>query len=268
MTREATTARATRDAPRGTHAARDSPGAIFVRFLKFGALAWGGPAAQIAMIKRECVDQEGWVSEETFKQTLAVYQVLPGPEAHELCVYFGRLRGGKLGGLLAGLGFMLPGFLLMLGLSILYVEVDIADSLDELYSRAARAQQHEPVPLMEEAGRRWWWYRDRFYWEDEGCAPFDVVALVADRERRRQRRLERAHAALHQEHPSNHRREPLPRELRLAVWRRDRGRCRECGDGFDLQYDHVIPLALGGATSVDNLQLLCGDCNRAKGASL
>jgi chromate transporter len=106
---------------------------IFVRFLKFGALAWGGPAAQIAMIKRECVDEEGWVSEETFKKTLAVYQVLPGPEAHELCVYFGRLRGGKLGGFLAGLGFMLPGFLLMLGLSVLYVQANLADHLDELF---------------------------------------------------------------------------------------------------------------------------------------
>jgi len=91
------------------------------------------------MIKGECVDQERWVSEETFKKTLAVYQVLPGPEAHELCVYFGRMRGGKLGGLLAGLGFMLPGFLLMLGLSILYVEAGIADSLDELFYGLAAA---------------------------------------------------------------------------------------------------------------------------------
>jgi chromate transporter len=111
----------------------DSRSAIFIRFLKFGALAWGGPAAQIAMIKRECVDDEGWVSEETFTKTLAVYQVLPGPEAHELCVYFGRVRGGKLGGFLAGLGFMLPGFLLMLGLSILYIEADLAGHLDELF---------------------------------------------------------------------------------------------------------------------------------------
>jgi chromate transporter len=111
----------------------DSPAAIFVRFLKFGALAWGGPAAQIAMIKHECVDEERWVDEETFTKILAVYQVLPGPEAHELCVYFGRVRGGKLGGLLAGLGFMLPGFLLMLGLSILYVEADLAGQLDELF---------------------------------------------------------------------------------------------------------------------------------------
>jgi chromate transporter len=111
----------------------DSPREIFLRFLKFGVLAWGGPAAQIAMIKAECVDEEGWVDEETFKKTLAVYQVLPGPEAHELCVYFGRIRGGKLGGFLAGLGFMLPGFVLMLGLSVLYVEADLARHLDELF---------------------------------------------------------------------------------------------------------------------------------------
>jgi chromate transporter len=106
---------------------------IFWRFLRFGALAWGGPAAQIAMIKAECVDDEGWVEEEAFRRTLAVYQVLPGPEAHELCVYFGRLRGGKLGGFAAGLGFMLPGFVLMLGLSVAYVEAGLADDLDEIF---------------------------------------------------------------------------------------------------------------------------------------
>jgi chromate transporter len=121
------------EAGEATVAGHDSPGSIFLRFLRFGALAWGGPAAQIAMIKHECVDQEGWIDEETFKKTLAVYQVLPGPEAHELCVYFGRLRGGKLGAFLAGLGFMLPGFLLMLGLSVLYVEANLAAHLDELF---------------------------------------------------------------------------------------------------------------------------------------
>ena len=136
------------------------------------------------------------------------------------------------------------------------------------YVRAERAQRSEPVALMERAGRRWWWYRDRFWWEDEGYDARDVVALVADRERRRRGRLDRAHAALERERTSLARREPLPRDVRLTVWRRDRGRCRECGNGFDLQYDHVIPLSLGGASSVDNLQLLCGDCNRAKGASL
>ena len=112
---------------------QDSLGSIFVRFLKFGLLAWGGPGAQISMISKECVDEERWVSQETFKKTLAVYQVLPGPEAHELCVYFGRLRGGKLGGFVAGLGFMLPGFLLMLGLSVLYVEAGLDERFEELF---------------------------------------------------------------------------------------------------------------------------------------
>jgi chromate transporter len=111
----------------------ESIAALFLRFLKFGFLAWGGPAAQIAMIKRECVEEEEWIDERSFQRLLAVYQVLPGPEAHELCVYFGRLRGGKLGGFAAGLGFMLPGFLLMLGLSALYVEADIAKNLDALF---------------------------------------------------------------------------------------------------------------------------------------
>jgi chromate transporter len=85
------------------------------------------------MIKRECVDEERWVDEQTFRKTLAVYQVLPGPEATELCIYFGRLRAGKLGGLLAGLGFILPGVALMLGLTILYVEADLAGQVDELF---------------------------------------------------------------------------------------------------------------------------------------
>lgn len=85
------------------------------------------------MISKECVDEERWVPEATFKKTLAVYQVLPGPEAHELCVYFGRLRHGRLGGLVAGLGFMLPGFLLMLGLSILYVEAGLDERFEEIF---------------------------------------------------------------------------------------------------------------------------------------
>src|SRR5436190_24356088 len=93
---------------------REPYGKLFLRFLRFGALAWGGPVAQIAMIRRELVEEEQWIDRERFMRTLAVYQALPGPEAHELCVFFGTLSRGRVGGLLAGLGFMLPGFVLML----------------------------------------------------------------------------------------------------------------------------------------------------------
>lgn len=105
-----------------------SPWQIFVRFLRFGLLAWGGPVAQIAMIRRELVDEERWLSSGRFNRLLAVYQVLPGPEAHELCVHIGMLAGKRLGGLLAGLGFMLPGFILMFALSWLYFTIDITQS--------------------------------------------------------------------------------------------------------------------------------------------
>lgn len=94
---------------------------LFLRFLRFGSMAWGGPVAQIAMVKEELVEREKWVSPEQFNRALAVYQALPGPEAHELCVYLGTMRAGRVGGILAGIGFMLPGFLLMLLLTWVYV---------------------------------------------------------------------------------------------------------------------------------------------------
>lgn len=98
---------------------------LFLRFLRFGFLAWGGPVAQIAMIRHELVDEGKWITPERFNRVLAVYQVLPGPEAHELCVYFGMIARGRIGAFLAGLGFMMPGFLLMFVLSWFYVTYGI-----------------------------------------------------------------------------------------------------------------------------------------------
>jgi chromate transporter len=106
-----------------------SYGALFVRFLRFGALAFGGPVAQIAMIRRELVDEERWISSDRFNKLLAVLQVLPGPEAHELCVHLGVRAKGRLGGLLAGLGFMLPGLVLMLLLAWVYARLPIQGTL-------------------------------------------------------------------------------------------------------------------------------------------
>ena len=99
--------------------------ALFARFLRFGLLAFGGPVAQIAMIRRELVDDERWLSSARFNRLLAVMQVLPGPEAHELCVHLGMRAKGRIGGLLAGLGFMLPGLVLMLALAWIYTRLPI-----------------------------------------------------------------------------------------------------------------------------------------------
>lgn len=115
--------------PPNTSIPHETLSTLFRRFLRFGMLAWGGPVAQIAMLRRELVDHEGWISSERFNRTLAVYQALPGPEAHELCVYFGHLARGRIGGFLAGLGFMLPGLMLMLALSWMYVSIGLDSPL-------------------------------------------------------------------------------------------------------------------------------------------
>lgn len=98
---------------------------LFFKFLRFGFLAWGGPVSQIAMIRQELVDDEKWITPEKFNRVLAVYQALPGPEAHELCVYFGMIARGRIGAFLAGFAFMLPGFILMFALSWFYVTYGI-----------------------------------------------------------------------------------------------------------------------------------------------
>lgn len=109
------------DAEAGYAFPRESLWRLFLRFLRFGALAWGGPVAQIGMLRQELVDEQRWLSPHTFNRVLAVYQVLPGPEAHELCVYMGYRVRGRVGGLVAGLGFMAPGFALMMLVAWAYV---------------------------------------------------------------------------------------------------------------------------------------------------
>jgi len=96
---------------------------VFLRFLRYGFLAWGGPVAQIGLMHRELVERDGWITEDRFRKTLALYQALPGPEAHELAVYFGMVKRGRLGGFLAGLGFMLPGVVLVTLLAAAYLSI-------------------------------------------------------------------------------------------------------------------------------------------------
>ncbi|MEW9856322.1 chromate efflux transporter [Novosphingobium sp. M1R2S20] len=95
--------------------------ALFLKFLRFGLLAFGGPVAQIAMLRQALVEEERWIDKTRFNRLLAVLQVLPGPEAHELCVHMGMIARGRMGGVLAGLGFMLPGLFLMLVAGWAYV---------------------------------------------------------------------------------------------------------------------------------------------------
>nr|WP_321454569.1 chromate efflux transporter [uncultured Cohaesibacter sp.] len=91
-----------------------------VLWWRIGILSFGGPAAQIALMHRLIVDDKGWLSERQFLNALSFCMMLPGPEAMQLATYAGWRLHGVLGGLLAGLAFVLPGALVILVLAGLY----------------------------------------------------------------------------------------------------------------------------------------------------
>jgi chromate transporter len=90
-------------------------------FGKIGLISFGGPAGQIALMHDEIVEKHKWVPEEEYLQALNLCHLLPGPEAQQLAAWIGWRLHGTLGGLIAGLLFVLPGAFVMLGLSALYV---------------------------------------------------------------------------------------------------------------------------------------------------
>ncbi|MGY6555291.1 MAG: chromate efflux transporter [Wenzhouxiangella sp.] len=86
-------------------------------------LSFGGPAAQIGVMQRLVVDDKAWLPQDQFNHALNFCMLLPGPEAQQLATYIGWRLKGVVGGVLAGVMFVLPGALIMLGLSLLYVTV-------------------------------------------------------------------------------------------------------------------------------------------------
>ena len=93
----------------------------FLTWLKVGCLSFGGPAGQIALMHRIIVEEKKWVEEQRYLHALNFCMLLPGPEATKLATYVGWLLHGVRGGLVAGILFVLPGALVMLAVSLLYV---------------------------------------------------------------------------------------------------------------------------------------------------
>ncbi|MFY9314233.1 MAG: chromate efflux transporter [Burkholderiales bacterium] len=90
-------------------------------WLKIGCIGFGGPAGQIALMHRILVDEKKWVEESRYLHALNFCMLLPGPEAQKLATYVGWLLHGMRGGLAAGILFVLPGALVMLAVSLVYV---------------------------------------------------------------------------------------------------------------------------------------------------
>src|SRR5712691_3295153 len=94
---------------------------VFLYFLMLGFVNVGGPVAQITMMYNHMVERRHWLSKDRFVKIMAFCHMLPGPEALQLAIYVGYLKRKLWGGILAGLTFILPGAIVMIGLSWLYV---------------------------------------------------------------------------------------------------------------------------------------------------
>jgi chromate transporter len=94
---------------------------LIIYFLKLGTWGFGGPVALVGYMHRDLVDHKKWISEEDYKEGLALSQLAPGPLAAQLSIYIGYVHYRILGATLAGIAFVIPSFLMVLGIGYAYV---------------------------------------------------------------------------------------------------------------------------------------------------
>lgn len=153
---------------------------------KIGCLGFGGPAGQIALMHRIFVDERKWIDEEQFMHALNYCTLLPGPEAQQLATYVGWRLHGVRGGLIAGWLFVLPGALLMLALSLLYVFAGEWSWVEAAFFGIRAAVAALVAEALVRVGKRA--LRTRAHWAIAGASflalwfaqvPFPIVILTA-----------------------------------------------------------------------------------------
>jgi chromate transporter len=123
-------------------------------WMRIGLLSFGGPAGQISVMHRILVDEKRWIGEERFLHALSFCMLLPGPEAQQLATYIGWLLHGTRGGLVAGLLFVLPGFIAILALSFVYVLWEGQPLLDGVFLGLKAAVIALVIDALLRIGRR------------------------------------------------------------------------------------------------------------------
>lgn len=121
---------------------------------RIGLLSFGGPAGQIALMHKELVEEHRWIGEQRFLHALNYCILLPGPEAQQLATYIGWLMHRTLGGLIAGILFVLPGAVVMLALSILYTLYRDMPLVDAIFFGIKAAVLAVVVEAVLRIGRR------------------------------------------------------------------------------------------------------------------
>ena len=155
-------------------------------FLRIGLLSFGGPAAQIALMHRELVDQRQWLTEKQYLSALSFCMLLPGPEAMQLATYAGWKLHGTKGGLVAGLLFVLPGALVVLALSAAYAAFGALPLMQALFLGVQATVVVIVIDALLRVARRA--LKRREHWIIAGLAflgifalhiPFPVIIILA-----------------------------------------------------------------------------------------
>ncbi len=155
-------------------------------WLKIGFLSFGGPAAQIALMHRILVDEKRWLGEKSFLSALNFCMLLPGPEAMQLATYAGWRMHGVVGGLAAGLAFVVPGALLMVGLASLYAFYGALPAMEVLFLGVKAAVLAIVLEALLKVGRKA--LKTSAHWGIAALAfvalfffqvPFPIVIIVA-----------------------------------------------------------------------------------------
>jgi hypothetical protein len=145
--------------------------------------------------------------------------------------------------------------------------------MTEAETKEAFADQETSPVLLGLMRNAYWIYKDRVYAADRDLQGGDIQAILDAKQVKRRRTIQRAHVVASAGLPSPSTngapgRMAIPREVKMFVWQRDGGACVECGSKEELEFDHIIPLSMGGANTARNLQLLCASCNQGKGGDL
>jgi hypothetical protein len=139
------------------------------------------------------------------------------------------------------------------------------------FARIARSQSELPILVGRQDGRRWWWFLDRFWWDDNGLSAEDVRTIVLEADLDRKQRsdaLAKAQAAiLGGEHVAAAPLPPAAQVVRFAVWCRDKGRCADCGTSARVAFDRILPFDQGGSDAPPNIELRCEPCKERRVAN-
>jgi len=140
---------------------------VFLYFLFLGFVNIGGPVAQITMMFNHMVEKRQWLSKDRFVKIMGFCHMLPGPEALQLAIYVGYLKRKVWGGILAGLTFILPGAVVMIVLSWLYVKYGkLPQVSNALYVLKRQSSVSSPLALSNSVALQF----GIFFWQSYSSA--------------------------------------------------------------------------------------------------